>query len=475
MKQLSGLDAGFLYMETPTTFGHINSVSIYERPRTRGFKPYELFRGQIESRLDQLEPLRRRLVEVPFGLDHPWWIEDPDFDLDFHLRHIAAPPPGGDRELADLVARIISRPLDRRRPLWEAYVIEGLKQRRWAVLLKVHHATIDGASGAELLTLLLDDQPDDGTSREPSAPSAKGPESKPEAVPSPTQMLTRTALNFAMRPERMARAQLKAWRQATDIATRHRGESIAANLPSKPLGPAPTTPFNKAISPQRRFAFRTTSLDDIKAIKNHFGATVNDVVMAACAGGLRHYLQNHDQLSDRPLLAAVPVSMRTGDETEKWTNRVSSIVAALPTHLEDRLERLAFTNSSMNEAKATFDLVPMDALVDFSQFSPPALFTETAAIATRMRLADRLNPAVNLIISNVPGPRQALYLGPCKLAHYYPVSTIAEGQGLNITVQSYEDKLDFGLVGCRELMPDIWDVLDYVVEEITAFTALIED
>ena len=478
MKQLSGLDASFLYMETPTSFGHVSSLSVYDRP-SPDFRPYEAFRRHLEARLPELEPFRRRLVEVPFELDHPWWVEDPDFDLDFHVRHIAVPPPGSDRELAELVARSIGRPLDRSRPLWEAYVIEGLADDRWAVLLKLHHATIDGAAGAELLTMLLDQQPSEA--EPPSAPPPTG-----EPVPTPGELLGRTFLNFAARPQRLLRAQLRAMEDTAAILGSRREELRAAmarsmalapgppkpDEPALPTGPAPVTPFNRAITAHRRYAFRTTGLDDVKAIKNRFGVTVNDVVMSVCAGALRRYLQRHDALPDRPLVAGVPVSIRTGREDERWTNRVSSIFASLPTHLADRGERLAYTNKAMLEAKASFDLVPADALQDFSRFSPPAVFTQAAATMTRLKIADRVNPPINLIISNVPGPRQPLYLGPARLVHYYPVSTIAEGQGLNITVQSYEDRLDFGLVACRELVPDVDDLMDLIVDELAELLTL---
>jgi diacylglycerol O-acyltransferase / wax synthase len=479
VKQLSGLDAGFLYMETPTTFGHINSLSIYRRPRTKGFDPYQWFRSHIEALLPDLEPFRRRLVEVPFQLDHPWWIEDPDFDLDFHIRHIAVPPPGGDAELAELVGRSIGRPLDRTHPLWEAYVIEGLTGGRWALLLKLHHATIDGASGAELLTMLL------GTEATTELPVPTNQPPRPEPVPSPAELLTRTATNYAMRPERMVRAQLRAWQDAGAIATKHGGELMQAGVkawsraqsamvgkpepspttPTLPTGTAPPTPFNRSITPHRRYAFRSTDLDDVKAVKAAFGVTVNDVVMTICAGAVRRYLQAHDSPVDRPLVTMVPVSIRTGEEEDRWTNRVSSIFAPLPVHLDDPGERLAFTHQAMIEAKTSFDLVPADALQDFTRFSPPAVFTQAASLMTRMKIADRLNSPVNLVISNVPGPRQPLFLGPARLEHYYPVSTVSEGLGLNITVQSYEDKLDYGLVACRELVPDLWDLMDLIGEE----------
>lgn len=492
MKQLTGVDASFLYMETPTTFGHVNGLAVYQRPQGRGFKPYDLFRQRIASRLGQIEPLRRRLVEVPLSLDHPWWIEDPDFDLDFHLRHIAVPPPGGDRELADLVARIIARPLDRTRPLWEAYVIEGLKGRRWAVLTKLHHATIDGASGAELLTMLLDPEPSPSsptasspTASSPAAPvdpTPADPNPEPERVPSPAEMLGRTALNLALRPERLARAQWRAWRdygsilagQLTPISGQTLSSALANGRPPALRG-TPPTPFNRSIGSHRRLAFASASLDQVKRVKNHFGVTVNDVVMAACAGGLRRYLDDHDMLTDQPLVAGVPVSLRTGDEPDRWTNRVSMAVATVPTHLDDREERLAAAAEAMAEAKTTFSLVPADALLELADFSPPAVLTEASALATRLRVADQLPGPINLVISNVPGSRQPLYLGPAELLQYIPVSTIVEGQGLNITVQSYQDHLDFGLVGCRDLMPDIWDLLGYITDELDAYTALVVD
>ena len=479
MKQLTGLDAGFLYMETATTFGHISSMAIYDKPASDGERPYEILRDRLEQRLPMFEPLRRRLVEVPFQLDHPWWVEDPDFDLDFHVRHIAVPPPGGERELADLVGRLISRPLDRARPLWEAYVIEGLPGGQWAALLKMHHATIDGAAGALMTMMLLDAEPD--------APAPAMPELPPtEAVPTPVEMMGRTMVSYAQRPQRFVAAQGRMIREAFDLAKDNTEQIRAAwtdafsvggaadpTAPSLPTRAAPKTPFNKAITPHRRIAYRSFPLDDVKALKNHSEVTLNDVVMALCAGALRRYLGRHESLTDQPLVAAVPVSIRTGDEEDMWTNRVSSVFSQLPTHLADPRQRMQFAHDAMVSAKGSFDLVPAESMIDFAQFTPPALFTESAALMTRMRMADQLQQVSNLVISNVPGPREPLYMGSARLQHYYPVSTIAEGQGLNITVQSYEDKLDLGLVGCRELLPDLWHIIDDVQAELDELMAQI--
>jgi WS/DGAT/MGAT family acyltransferase len=484
MKQLSGLDASFLYLETPSQFGHVSSLSIFERPEDDpDYEPLTAWREQIERRLDLLEPLRRRLRNVPFGLDHPFWVEDPDFDLDFHVRHTAIPPPGGDAQIAEVVARIVARPLDRARPLWETYVIEGLPGDRFAILTKVHHATIDGASGAELLTLMLDHDPEGD-----DLPVAVD-EWRPAQVPTDIEVLVRAVPGLVRKPgralvltARTARQLGRATRNPVMVATANQvrdslrgplgavlnigrqrspeGE-VVGPLPS--LAPPPT-PFNRTISPHRKFAFRSTSLDTVKAIKNALGATVNDVVMAVCAGGLRTWLEHRQALPDRPLTAAIPVSVRTGEETEKWTNRVSAIIASLPTDEPDPVSRVHRVHDAMVNAKGLFDAVPADALTDFAQFPPPAVFAQ--AMRTATRLTGRLRSPVNLIISNVPGPREPLYAAGAKLLHYYPVSTIVDGQGLNITVQSYLDTLDFGLVGCRQLVPDLWELLDAIVDDL---------
>ena len=485
MRQLTGLDATFLYVETDKQFGHVSGLSILKRPDSPAYSPYDAWRSSIAERLHLLEPLRRRLVEVPFGLDHPFWIEDPDFDLDYHVRHTAIPPPGGEEQLSSLVARIIGRPLDRRHPLWETYVIEGLPEDRFAILTKLHHATVDGVSGAELLTMMLDDTAE-GTPVEPPTE-----EWKPEPEPSPSDVLARAAVSVARKPgrffllaaraareigeatrnpvlataARQARAQLRG--PVGDLLNRGREREEGLGRPPAMANlSAPRTPFNSTITAHRRFAFRSQSLNDIKTVKNAIGATVNDVVMAMCAGGLRTYLENHDALPDDPLVAMVPVSIRTGLEEHKWTNRVSGLMAALPTNEPDPLARVRLVHESMNEAKDLFMAVPAETLADFSQFSPPAVFAQAVRMSTRLRLGERLNPTANVTVSNVPGPRKALYMAGAELVHYYPVSTIMDGQGLNITVQSYRDSLDWGLVSCRELIPDLWDLLDNICDEL---------
>ncbi len=482
MKQLAGLDATFLFLETSSQFGHVSSFSVFERPDIAGYEPLAAWRDQIERRLHMLEPLRRRLREVPLGIDHPYWIDDPDFDLDFHVRHTAVAPPGNEAQLGELVSRIVGRPLDRRRPLWESYVIEGLPDDRFAILTKVHHATVDGASGVELLTLMLDQDPA-GDELPPA-----DDEWHPDRVPSDAEMLARGLGGLVRKPGRAALLSVRTVRELgratrnpamVALARQVRGglrgpvgavlnlgrtrERIEAVGPLPSLSP-PRTPFNATITPHRRFAFRSVPLQTIKDIKTALGATVNDVVMAVCAGGLRTWLDNHDVLPDRPLVSMIPVSVRTGLEAERWTNRVSAIFASIPVDEPDPLERVRKVHDAMVDAKQLFDAVPAETLTDFTQFPPPAVFA--LAMRTATRLTGRYGMPVNLVISNVPGPRRPLYVAGAKLLHYYPVSTIVDGQGLNVTVQSYLDTLDFGLIACRELVPDLWDMVDAMVDDV---------
>ena len=481
MKQLTGLDAGFLSMETSTSYGHVSSLVIYEPPDDPDFRPYEAFQEQVTRRLHLLEPLRRKLATVPLGLDHPYWVNDRDFDIHFHVRHLALPAPGSRDQLETQVARIVGRPLDRSRPLWEAYVIEGLDDGRFAILTKVHHATVDGASGVEMLLMMLDHDPDGD-----EIPSDDG-SWHAEDVPSAADLFRRGLLNFAMTPGRAARVPLRLAQQFAE-STRSRGlsntiEQVRHQLPSelggltstertqsspggRPRVLAPPTPFNKAIGPHRKLSIGSAPLADIKTIKSSLGATVNDVVMAVCAGALRRYLQEHDALPEAPLRAVVPVSIRTGEEAERWTNRVSSLFVDIPTHLDDPLERVQAVHEAMVRGKEQFDLVPAETLLDVANLATPGIFAQVSRLVSSTHLADRATLPVNVVISNVPGPRDPLYMGGAKMVKFYPVSTITEGVGLNITVQSYVDTLDFGLIACRDLMPDLEDLLTYHLEEV---------
>ena len=478
MKQLSGLDASFLYMETPNTYGHVSGLAIYERP-DGDFDPFQAAYDRFDALIGRLEPMRRRLVEVPFKLDHPYWIDDPDFDLNYHVRHIGLAPPGGADQLAEQVARIVGRRMDRSRPLWEAYVIEGLADGRWAMLTKTHHAIIDGASGVLLLSMLTDPSPD--------TPMPDHVDWVGEAVPSDRILLERTMRNLAMNPVKGMRLSLRLLRNFAEAAGVDSVSAVAAQVRDGlksvalggaidtpepvhrvriPLSPAPPTPFNRAVTPHRRFAMRSTALGNIKALKDATGCTVNDVVMAICTGALREYLLRHDALPEAPLRAMVPVSIRTGDEEDPWTNRVGGIIADIPTNCSDPLERLRRCHEAMNEAKLQMDVLPAEDIAELAQVAPPLAATAAMRLQSRLRLADRVNLPMNVVISNVPGPRHALYFAGAKMTNYIPVSTIADDMGLNITVHSYLDRLEFGLIADRELVPDLWDLVDLHIDEI---------
>ena len=478
MKQLTGMDGGFLYMETATTFGHVSGLGIYSRP-SEDFDPYDEVYARFESMVGRLEPMRRRVVEVPLHLDHPYWIDDPDFDLDFHIRHLSLAPPGRVDQLGEQISRIVGRPMDRTRPLWEVYVIEGLESGRWALLTKYHHATIDGASGVMMLMMIHDLTPD-------APPLEESPPWHGEPVPGDLELLRLALGNLARNPAKAMRAQLRIARDLaesagiTSVSTAARQAGTAVKTIATTLSPgngdrerfslpstgAPPTPWNKSITAHRRFAMRSASLSNIKRLKDATGGTVNDVVMAIVAGALREYLLMHDALPDRPLRAMVPVSIRTGDEDDTWTNRVSGLVADLPTDSPDPIERVERCRQAMDVAKRQFELVPADALADITQFASPVVATSAIRLASQLRLADRVQSPVNVVVSNVPGPRQPLYFSGAQLEQYIPVSTIAEGMGLNITVHSYLDELTFGLISCRELVPDLWKMVDLHIDEI---------
>ena len=484
MKQLTGLDASFLNIETPTTYGHVSSLVILD-PSTGSGDVYGDLKRTVSERLHLVEIYRRRLAEVPFGIDHPYWVDDADFDLEFHLREIAIPAPGDDRQLGEQIARIVARPLDRARPLWEFYVLTGLAGGRVGVLTKIHHSTIDGVSGVAFLHALLDTEPDGSPVEPPVGPW------EPERTPSSLELLGRSVLGYWTRPKKAIQLSLRSTRMVARLTGNEPLRSMALGAvpglsrlglvnrdrsliePTLPNRPAPATRFNRSVTPHRRFAFATLSLTDAQRVKRAFGVTVNDVVMALCAGALRRYLLSHDELPHDPLLAMVPVSVRTGSSTS-FDTQVTGMLAPLHTSIADPALRLLAIHESMVAAKEMQDAIPADLLADITEFAPPSLVNQAARLASRTKIADRVNPPMNLILSNVPGPRQPLYLGGATMEHFYPVSAVAETQGLNMTVQSYLDNLDFGLISCRELVPDLWDLCGYLADEMTELLAAVD-
>ncbi len=479
MQQLSGLDTTFLNIETSTTYGHVSGLAVFDPPEQPGAETFAQLRDLIAERIHLLPPYRRRLVEVPFGLDQPYWIEDPDFDLDFHLRHIGLPPDGTPHQLAEQVERIVARPLDRTRPLWELYVIEGLEGGRIAQLTKIHHCAIDGVSGAEMLANLLDLEATPRVVEPPAKPW------RPDAEPSELEMLGRGLASIAFKPAKGIRLMRDSLRNLPAVA-----KSVGVELPefdrirhgdfdSSMLSVAPTMPprvsFNARIGPHRRFAFESIRLQAFKEIKTAFGVTLNDVVMTVCAEALRRYLVERDELPDASLVAMVPVSVRTEDQAGEGGNQVASMTASLHTDIEDIAERLGAVHDSMQIAKQSHKALPATLLQDFAQFSPPAVAARAARTIARASARAWVDLPYNVVISNVPGPQIPLYAVGSKLLANYPVSTIHDGVGLNMTVQSYNGSLDFGLVGCRDLVPDIWDIMDHLKDAVDELHSLVDE
>ena len=449
MQRLTGLDATFLYLEHGGNLMHVASTAIFDPSTVEGGYSFDKVKEMVEARLHLLPPFRRRLVNVPFDLHHPLWIEDPDFDLDFHLRRAALPAPGGEAELAEFAAEIMGRPLDRSRPLWEMYMVEGLEHGYIASISKVHHAAIDGVSGAELMVNLLDFTPEIAEVEPPAEPW------KPDRVPTDIELVGWAMNSLSRQPLQAAKALRRTTQAALSLRRRNREPGVTP--PPAPFS-APNTSLNTAITPHRRFAFAQVQLDDVKMVKNKLGGTVNDVVLAICAGALRSYLQDRGEHVTDPLVAMVPISVRTEDQQGAMGNRVSSMLTSLATDIADPVERLHAISAGTKNAKEQDKAIGAETLMDWAEFAAPGLAARAARLYSSMKLADRHRPIFNVTISNVPGPDFPLYSAGARMVAYYPMGPIADGGALNITVMSYMGTMCFGLVACRETVPEVWSI-----------------
>lgn len=447
MQQLSGLDAAFLYLETPSNQFQMGGVLVFDPSTMKEGYSFERMRDFMKSRLPLSPAFTRKLARMPLHVAHPVWVEDADFDLDAHIHRIGIPAPGGRAELAELAGQIAGWPLDTTRPLWEMWFVEGLADGHVGLIAKMHHSTIDGVSGANLMMHLFDLEPD-------PAP-VEIPERQPEEVPGDIQLLAYGLWSRLRRPLLLPNALFNTARAAVEMVSRRvrpDGEVMATPFT------APPTPFNATITPHRRVALTSVGLEQVRAVKDAFGTTVNDVILAVCGGAVRRWLIDHAALPEKPLVAGVPVSVRGEADAASFGNLISAMFVALATDVEDPVERLMRIHESTKDAKEEFKAVGADTLTNWAEFAGPRSLGLAMRLYSRMQLADRMPPPLNFLISNVPGPPIPLYLAGGRLVSLSPLGPILDGMGLNVTVLSYLDSVGFGFVSCRELVPDL-DVL----------------
>jgi WS/DGAT/MGAT family acyltransferase len=425
-------------------------------------------RGSIAARIPCAPVFRRRLVEVPFRLGHPVWIDDPDFDIGYHVRRAAVPQPGGLRELADLAGDIAGHQLDRSRPLWEIWVVEGLADGGIGIVAKMHHSTVDGVSGAALLSVLFDLAP---TPVPVDTPPAVEVDTR---IPSGLELMSQAAVARTMRPLEITRDLLRTGRRLLDVRRIRTGSSerTARSRAALPLT-APRTSFNTAVTRRRSVALTAIGLPDVKRLKAATATTVNDVVLAVCTGALRSFLLDGDELPDRPLVGVVPVSVRPDVDAPYGSNKVSTMFVQLPCHLHDPVERLDAVHQGMQGAKDEHNALGADMLINWAEHGTPNVFASAARLYTGMRLADRHRPIANLVISNVPGPDFPLYLAGAELTAGFPLGPVMDGMGVNITVMSYRGILNWGIMACPEAIPRLWHLAAAVpraLDELLAAT-----
>lgn len=472
MKKLGGIDATFLYMETPETPMHVAGLTLFEPPASLSGTFHAHFLEFFRSRVHLAPIFEKKLARTVFELDHPGWVDAGEIDWDYHIRRHVLPSPGSFSQLEALVGELHSTLLDRARPLWQFTVVEGLDDGNVAIYSKVHHAAIDGGAGMAIAAALYD--------LGPKPRAVKPPPPKPPAKRKPT-VEERAILGVHDFVASIARQHLRAMEavpQALNtalgmLAPKQGDEGGAGGLPDLGEMLAPKTPFNVTIGAARAYAARALSLTDAKAVARGTGAKINDVVLAVCAGALRPFLEERGALPSRPLVAFVPISLRAPGDADA-SNQVFGMNCAIATHLADPLERLAAIRKAAGGSKTLAGGVKDVAPKDFSLLGAPILLPGLAQLYGRTGLADILPQAVNLTISNVPGPPVPLFCAGAKILAMWPVSIPVHGIALNITVQSYQDRLDFGLTACRKAVPDLAALADALAPALAGLKAAVE-
>ncbi|MGO8877697.1 MAG: WS/DGAT/MGAT family O-acyltransferase [Acidimicrobiales bacterium] len=452
MERLGPLDASFLYLEDGITHMHIASCAIFEGPAPA----YEEVATAIAGKLGQVPRYRQVVHFVPFELGRPVWADDPHFKLEYHLRHTALPAPGGPAELRLLMGRLMSQELDRRRPLWETWILEGLEDGRWALVTKIHHCMADGVSGTDLLAVVLD------VERHPSPATIE--EWLPEAEPSGLRLAAEALVGLARSPyeqlraaRRLLQAPGRAVRQLRDLA-----EGVGSY--ARRFVPTEPTSIVGSIGPNRRWTWASADLADLKAIRRAQGGTVNDVILAVIAGGFRELLLGRGEPVERLVVRTlVPVSIRREDEHGLYNNRVSAVFADLPVAIEDPVDRLTAVHEQMEALKASHQTLAGESLTALGELTPfvGIALGERAAMAMLRHLPQH---SVNTVTTNVPGPQFPLYLAGREMVEYLPFVPIAHGVRLGVAITSYNGGVAFGITGDYDTAADI-DVLAHGIED----------
>lgn len=465
MDRLSGLDASFLYLETPEQLMHVCGLILLDPSTVPGGYDFAAFRAEIDRRVCDVPEFTRKLRKVPLRLDHPIWVRDTHFDIQRHVHRLALPQPGGYDELVELTSHLAGIPLDRSRPLWQMWVIEGY-DGGVAVLWKMHHATVDGVSGANLISHLCSLEPDaPPLVQEPPQPA--GGEAR---EPGELELVGRALVRNLALPVAAVRLLSPSVAMVTGTIDRAR-HGIAMAAPFS----APRTSFNGTITGHRVIAFGDLDLDTIKHVKNATGTTVNDVVLTVAGGALRGYLEDRGELPVTSLMATVPVSVRTSSLRAGGANKVSALFTRLGTDVADPLERLELLSEHSRHAKDHHRAISADALQDWAEFAAPRTFGLAVRAYAGLRLAERHPVVHNLVISNVPGPPVPLYFMGARVQALYPLGPVFHGAGLNITVMSKAGEVHVGLIACRESLPDADDLVRRFPEELARLVAAVEE
>jgi len=453
---LSGLDAAFLSSETVDWPAHVACITIFD-PKRAG-RPFDMdvLKRSLASRLRRLPPLRWRVIEAPLGLGHPHWIEDPDFDLDVHLRRMEVAAPGGPRELAAAAQEIYRHRLDRKRPLWELWVLDKLANGKVGLFWKIHHACIDGMAGAGMQEVMFDADPD-------YAPPSVVPADdwRPESVPDATTLLLSSLPAAGAAQVRAAKEVYRAIEKLPELV-----RSMRAAMPPE----APRTRFNAPIGSHRSWGFVTLPLADLKVVKNAFGVKLNDVYVASVAGGVRAYLEARGELPEKSLVASIPVNARS-DDSPGTGNAISGMAATMATDLADPVERLLAIHASTTASKEMQRAMGAQMLMSLADTPPPAMFSLAARFYGKTQLVKRLPPMFNVVISNVPGPRSPLYAQGAPVEAFHSMGIVFDGAGLFIGAMSYLDQMDVGILGAPEALDDPFELADGIANELNALVA----